>query len=152
MHVEALNLIDIEFYDDEKVTLAWKNYLDLLADTSLSPEAWNIRKIDLLVDLLHTMARSLGYHFDKVHIKRSAYFPKGHGEIEEEHTAIRKSLVEILSGKKSLPMHVTGFPVTESEVTEAKEVRILTKELLEGKRPINIILNPGQSLNQKTDA
>jgi hypothetical protein len=35
-HVEALNLIDIEFYKDKLVTNSWKAYIDHLNDKSLT--------------------------------------------------------------------------------------------------------------------
>ena len=113
-HVVALNRIDLEFDKNNKkekaVIEAWKEYLDLLGNKEMSPEQWGVKRLDLLVELLHTMAQVLDYDFDKTHIKNSSYSPVAHGTIEEEQRAIRKGLIEILDGKRVVPMFVTNIP------------------------------------------
>lgn len=106
-HVEALNLIDIEFdakkAKEKPVIDAWKLYHSHLNDQSYEDtEAWMKRTELLLVDLLHAMSICLGYPFDKAHIKNSSYYPKGFGEIELDQHATRKALVEVLEGRKPL--------------------------------------------------
>ncbi len=112
-HVGALNRIDLEFDKDDKkekaVIEAWKAYLDLLRDGSISSEQWNIKRIDLFVELLHKMAQVLDYDFDKTHIKNSSYSPEAHGNIEEEQKALRTGLIEVLAGKRSIPMTVVNW-------------------------------------------
>lgn len=113
-HVVALNRIDLEFDKDSKkekaVIEAWKAYLDLLGDKSMTPEQWGIKRVDLLVELLHTMAQVLAYDFDKTHIKNSSYSPIAHGNIEDEQKALRVGLIEVLEGKRSIPMSVVNWP------------------------------------------
>lgn len=110
----ALNRIDLEFNKDNKkentVIEAWKEYLDLLGNTSMSPEQWNIKRIDLLVELLHKMAQVFDYTFDKTHIKNSSYSPIAQGDIENELKALRANLIEILEGKRSIPMEIVNWP------------------------------------------
>lgn len=106
-HVEALNLIDIEFdakkAKEKPVIDAWKLYHSHLNDQSYEDnEAWMKRTELLLVDLLHAMSICLGYPFDKAHIKNSSYYPRGHGEVEFDQHATRKALVEVLEGRKPL--------------------------------------------------
>jgi len=123
-HVSALNMIDIEFYgrrilgvrlqtsSEKKVTNSWKTYNDHLG-TEYAPErfdAWNERVFELFTSMLYAMSQALGYDFDEVQLKRDCYRPKGHNEIEDQQYAIRNGMVEILTGKKSLPMAVTYFP------------------------------------------
>lgn len=62
-----------------------------------------------MVELLYAMAKALDYEFDKTHIKNQAYFPEGYGDYELDQTVIRKSLVEILSGKRPLPIWVANM-------------------------------------------
>jgi len=111
-HVEALNRIDLEFDASNKkekaVIEAWKEYLDLLNNTSIPIEQWGVKRIDLLVELLHKMAQVLDYDFDRTHIKNSSYSPRVHGETEEENAALRRGLIEVLSGNRSIPMHITN--------------------------------------------
>lgn len=116
-HVEALNRIDLEFETkkkhEKKVLDAWKEYLDLLGNRELSAEQWNIRRVDLLVELLYHMGWALDYEFDKTHIKNGTYSPVAHGRIEEQQEAIRQGVIEIMEGKRVLPMHVTNLPASE---------------------------------------
>ena len=55
--VDALNLIDVVFQDDNKVRKAWKEYLDSLNAKSPNHDNNNA----FLLDLLSEMAISLGY-------------------------------------------------------------------------------------------
>jgi len=113
-HVMTLNQIDLEFNKrnkkEKEVIDAWKAYLDLLGNKDISGEQWTIKRVDLLVELLHKMALVLNYDFDKTHIKNSSYSPMVHGEIEDQNTALRKGLIEVLEGKRVLPMHITNWP------------------------------------------
>lgn len=56
------------------------------------------------------MARVLEYDFDKTHIKNSSYSPMAHGNIEEQQEALRRGLIELLEGKRVVPMYVTNLP------------------------------------------
>ena len=84
-HVQALNSIDIEFYPrkgkNKRVIDAWRIYSDYLSTPQpvepVEGTAWDIRRQDLMVDLLYEMAQALGYDFDKVMLKRNAYTQKG---------------------------------------------------------------------------
>ncbi len=113
-HVEALNRIDLEFDKNHKkekqVIEAWKEYLDLLGNTDIPIDQWGVKRIDLLIELLHKMAQVLNYDFDKTHIKNSSYSPRVHGETEEEQTALRKGVIEVLEGKRPIPMAITNWP------------------------------------------
>lgn len=113
-HVEALNRIDLEFSlgrKGEKVVLeVWQQYLDHLGSKSLEGQAWNDKRVDLLVDLLHAMGKSLGYDFNKTQIKNATYSPTAHGRIENEQERMRQLTLEVLEGKRPLPMYVTNVP------------------------------------------
>ena len=111
-HVQALNMIDIEFHGpgakSKAVLDAWKAYLDLLNTPQTEPAIWGSRREDLFVDLLHEMGHYLGYDFDKTHIRRTSYFPRGYGDIEAEQAAIRKGLAAIIAGQGSFPIFLAG--------------------------------------------
>ena len=113
-HVEALNRIDLEFdpdrRDEKQVLDAWKGYLDLLGDKSLSPEQWNVKRVDLLVELLFHMGHALDYDFDKTQIKNGTYSPIAHGRIEEQQEQIRQGVIDLMQGKRVLPMFLTNIP------------------------------------------
>lgn len=122
-HVEALNLIDLEFSikkpKEKKVIEAWKAYLDHLGDRNIPTEQWPIRRLDLLIELLHTMSIVLNYQFDKTHLKNASYIPRAHGELEDDQTAIRRGLRELLEAKRTIPMYVTNLPPQSPQQTEA---------------------------------
>jgi hypothetical protein len=109
-HVDALNAIDIEFgeKDDKSVRDAWHVYLDHLNDTSFDSSnadamsRWGEKGNDLFIDLLSKMSETLGYSFDKVALKHSVYYPKGHGESDTDQYLLRKFLVEVMAGKRPL--------------------------------------------------
>src|SRR5262245_47517368 len=88
-HVQALNLIDIDFAGNHaklrSVRDAWRIYLDHLNNPrSTPPEVWTTKREELLAALLHSMAVCLGYDFDITTIRRAAYLPMGHGEAEQD--------------------------------------------------------------------
>jgi hypothetical protein len=126
-HVESLNVIDVVFHAGDKkeieIRRLWKQYLDHLNDRAYPQDVWGVKRIELLVELLHAMAVFLGFDFDKTHIKNQAYFPEGYGDLENDQTVNRKALREILTGQRSLPMWVTNFPAQQPVSVE----QVITK-------------------------
>lgn len=102
-HVRALNMIDTEFYCEIEITDAWKSYLDCLQQQihgEAEEKTWISNRDNLFIDLLNKMAKSLGYHFDNVHLKKAIYIPKAHGEEEEYQYFIRNSIKNYFQGSK----------------------------------------------------
>ena len=123
-HVEALNSIDLEFSEkktrEKSVLDVWQQYLDHLGNLQMEPSAWNIRRVDLLVELLYAMGKCVGYDFNKTQIKNGTYSPTAHGRIEDEQSRIRSMTIELLEGKLVLPMHVTNLPLrNDSSASES---------------------------------
>lgn len=112
-HVEALNSIDLEFLSKrpkEKAVLdIWQQYLDHLGNTGMDANAWALRRVDLLVDLLYAMGHALGYEFNKTQIKNATYSPVAHGRIEEEQDRVRALAIEVLEGRRPLGMRVVNL-------------------------------------------
>lgn len=134
-HVEALNLIDVEFYERKgwsfnenkpfkRVRSAWAAYLDNLcapfpSDKSQEP-VYLARRDELFNDMLYEMALALGYDdFDKTYIKNQRYMPKWFNDIETDQTTIRRGLADVLTGKQALPMNVTSFPYSAERPIES---------------------------------
>lgn len=133
-HVQALNMIDVEFYGDKKVVRAWKAYLGHLNQQHGSQDVWNVKQADLFVDLLYKMADSLGYDFDRTSVKNTSYFPQGHGRIEEEQTIIRQGLVDLLSGEKHIPIAFAS----DADEDEQERLQKLLEDFLSHSRPIRV--------------
>lgn len=143
-HVQALNMIDLEFQGDKykKVRNEWKTYLDHLGSYPKEDEKlqvnWGERRTDLLARLLIQMGRSLGYDFDEVHVKKGIYSPEAHSQIENEEMLLRRGLIRLLYGDAALNMNVTGIPIEEQSANEQQQLRRQLIDLLEGKRSLNI--------------
>lgn len=122
-HVEALNSIDLEFdtkgKEDQEVRDAWKAYLDHLSsfsDTFTTDQAsrWTDGCRDLLADLLAKMSTTVGYKFDRTHIKRAAYTPRRYGELESEQDLVRRAVLEVFTGNRPFPVFVVPPKIQET--------------------------------------
>jgi hypothetical protein len=124
-HVEAINLIEVEFSTEPPVIAAWWAYrAHLDTDTSLpSPEQWGKSREDKHHELLYTISAVLKYPFQKSDLKRGTYYPRVLNAADEENTAIRKQWLRILYGGASLPMSanvIINQPVTQIAEPPAK--------------------------------
>lgn len=117
VHIEALNMIDIEFYKDEEITKKWKLLLGNFANYPQDPNKDNyladlhscsIRSDELFVNLLREMANRLNYKFDEVHLKRNIYVPKGQVDIVMWQETTRHALSNILEGKSPLLVNINN--------------------------------------------
>jgi hypothetical protein len=152
-HVQALNMIDIDFYGirllgknwrtkkEKNVLTAWKTYLDHLNTpgdlTGAVLDNWVSKKDDLLADMLYEISIAVGYDFDKVYLKRSIYLPRAHGNQFLDNEIIRHNLAQILDGKKPLPMRLV---TTEETQQEQKSIQNKYVEILDGNRTIKVEL------------
>lgn len=137
--VQALNLIDVEFNGDDEnekaVRIAWKVLLDHYYDLSRAKEpnsdALVERGTQLRANLLMAMGQSLGYDFDEVLVKKGSYYPTGLGDVEAEQHAIRRGVLNVLSGRGRIPVGVfeEKFPPITLEPLEAKPANPPPKEL-----------------------
>lgn len=129
-HVQALNMIDIEFYGkmipfirtryqtraEQAVTHAWKIYnshLNKLADYQ-SPDGW-MKTQELLSDLLYELSSALGYDFDKVQLQRDCYRPIAYQQHENIQKNILLNVDSILSGNKAIPIYMVPWPAANTE-------------------------------------
>ncbi len=117
-HVQALNMIDIEFYgrrvfgqqvqtgSEKSVTNAWKNYSDHLNNSYAQDQLgrWMEDGEKLLAKLLFEMSSALGYGFDEVQLRRNVYSPIAHGKQQFQEQNIREGIEQLLTGKKALPV------------------------------------------------
>lgn len=118
-HVQALNSIEL-FFDhpkkDKIIVTKWNEYLDHTGqapkeddrDYAAKLNSWLDKGDDMLADLLQAMSKSLGYDFDKVKIKRGIYFPKGHGDEQNDQLLIRRGLAALLTKRTALAVQVVA--------------------------------------------
>jgi len=135
-HIEALNMIDIEFFKNKKVTEKWKLLLDNFESfpKNLEEKSYQLKlnscvekSNDLFIDLLYEMAKSLDYTFDKVHLKRNVYSPKGQVDSMMDQEFMRHAFVEVLSGARSIPIKVVK-PVKDETVKQINKTESIVNQ------------------------
>ena len=60
------------------------------------------RALELLIDLLYEMSRSLQYNFDKVALKKNLYAPLWYSKLEMEQNVLRQQVIEITAGNRPI--------------------------------------------------
>lgn len=68
---------------------------------------WANKAEDYNADLLGAMGKCLGYDFGKVELKKHFYAPQAFADLEWAQAQIRNLTLELLSGKRSLPVEIT---------------------------------------------
>jgi len=78
------------------VLSTWEEYLELLGQEDHYNEQWNIKRIELLVQVLEKMAVVLNYDFDKEKVKAGCVstIPLDHFDEIQEH--VRKEMMQML--------------------------------------------------------
>ncbi len=143
-HVVALNMVGLEFQGKHytKVVNAWKTYLDHLAsfpkDDEPMAKVWVEKKNDLLSDLLYEMGVSLGFDFDKVHIKKAGYIPKAYSDQEDEQNFIRKCFVEMFLEQRAIPLNIVSFPVDPETLETQKQLQKCMADCYQGGKPFPV--------------
>lgn len=127
-HVEALNLIELEFADDKVVIDEWKKLFthfgnphsrrqDEIAAETLSDQDKMLRDTMFynrladerqrqLAKLLHAMAKTLGFKAEQLDIFEGGYTPQGWSELEVEQHAARRFILDLAFGRKLLPVGI----------------------------------------------
>ena len=99
-NVKALNMVNIEFYDQNDVINAWKAFFDIAVLKDLSDKSNNELFINAYIFLLQKMANLLDFNFNDDEIKNGCYRPNGHVFLENNKIAILTSLTKALSDGK----------------------------------------------------
>ena len=124
-HVGALNLVEIEFYGQKPVIDAWKAYWSHLgkrvpADQPERDVFFKERE-SLLTKLLHAMARSLDFQIEQLDIFEGGYVPQGWEEEEQLTRLTRFLLLDVLNGKRGIPVVPINLPTQNSPYPPAPE-------------------------------
>jgi hypothetical protein len=136
-HVQALNMIDIVFYGrttfgihrrskrEKAVIDAWKEYHDNLSEGADWPEpqqqAHYVKRGELFLNLLYAITQDVGLAFDRVLLKRGAYTPVAHEQLELEQQALRTALLQGLSGESPFSLKVVQMPVNQELADEYRD-------------------------------
>ncbi|MBS1765948.1 MAG: hypothetical protein JST05_00895 [Acidobacteria bacterium] len=156
-HVNALNMIDLEYHGDakaESIRRVWREYLDHLGSfpnegSDDQVQRWLDKKDDVLAELIFEMSKYLGYRFEKLMIRKAIYHPSAYSKIDSQQNTIRERVLEILSGTKSLPIAVTAIPFSEDDAREQSELRKLMLQQYKGEFALRIRVEQDSEAQKK---
>lgn len=106
-HVNAINLVEVDFYGCKSVQEAWKVYRAHLYDDSqgeIASQAWQDKRDNLLARLLFEMGRVLKYDIPAIEIYQGGYAPKGWLFRDNQATGAVAFFNDMANGKKALPV------------------------------------------------
>jgi hypothetical protein len=154
-HVEALNAVPIEFHGRKRALRTvldnWKTYIDHLSQAGMPADVWAQKRVDLFVDLLHSMSTLLSYNFSRVEISREVYHPQGHVQIESDQTIIRQGLAKLFRGEAAIPMDVKSFAVDPAIVARQTHLQTALIEWLNGDRQVKVVLDSVRGQAERPD-
>jgi hypothetical protein len=107
VHVAALNVLEIEFYNEPEVRRAYADYIAHLSapmPVVSEQDRFFAQRSDLFMSMLHKMGGALRFQFDKRDLERLSYVPQGW---DADHSLQRRNaalLTQILSGERAIPV------------------------------------------------
>jgi hypothetical protein len=130
LHVAAINLIELEFYECKAVTSAFKDYATHLnSHFPQAPEALD-RHMDhgdaLFSELLRRIADELDFKFDKDDLKRLAYLPIGISRHHDNSVMNASLLREVLEGKR--PLQISNIISNDGIFPPTPKKKLLTDQ------------------------
>lgn len=111
--VDALNMVEVEFYGETKVQDAWE---DLRAHyfrkehRGLNDEQIGTEREEKFATLLFEISRVLGYKFGRTAIRDNIYRPAFHNEIDEIEIETRRRVLALLRSD-ALPVRFASAEV-----------------------------------------
>jgi hypothetical protein len=151
-HVQALNMIDLAFYgqrmfgvhrrskSEQAVIDTWREYhdhLNIRADDD-ALRIWHVKGDELFTNMLFAMAGDVGYKFDRVQLKKGAYSPIAHGELEDQQRALRKLAIDVLRGGSPLKMEVTSVPIHDEALKAQLDLQSKLSSALDGRGALTV--------------
>ncbi len=109
-HVSALNLVELEFYDNELVRVAYRNYIRHLSSPMPvvdQQDRYFDARAELFADMMKEMGSALGFHFDKQELTRLGYAPQGWEDDQASRQRNAALLSKVLNGEQ--PLTITQF-------------------------------------------
>ncbi|MBN1783438.1 MAG: hypothetical protein JW812_00535 [Alphaproteobacteria bacterium] len=122
--VAALNLIEVEFYDDKSVISAWKRlYESLIKRWHNDEEKYQITyEWDILTTkLLSEVGKCLGFkNIEQTDIMSGGYAPQGWAERENKQYHINELLINLLENNNSLKVDIISNNTSTIKSTKQK--------------------------------
>jgi hypothetical protein len=110
--VDALNMIDVEFFGEQKVIDAWQylfaHYVQ--EHPGLNDDQIVREREEKFATLLFEISQVLGYKFGKTHIRDNIYRPNLHGQFDNIEFETRRLVLELLKSDALPVKFVQGTP------------------------------------------
>ncbi|MFM0035972.1 DUF6680 family protein [Paraburkholderia strydomiana] len=108
-HVNALNLVEVDFYKCKEVERAWKSYLDHL-NNSGRPEddAWRKIRDERLAELLFQIGVVLKIEIPALDIYKGGYAPMGWAHKDARSNEVLDYFHDMAAGTKVFPIWLKG--------------------------------------------
>jgi hypothetical protein len=118
-HVNAINLIEVDFYGCAAVEAEWKTYKNHLNDNSKpEDEAWRRTKEKLLSKILFEIAKVLKFDIPAIEIFEGGYAPGGWAHRDMRYIGALEYLHELREGSNHLPLWTRGVTPPAAPATE----------------------------------
>ncbi|WP_233863725.1 DUF6680 family protein [Paraburkholderia adhaesiva] len=113
-HVNALNLIEVDFYKCEEVEKAWKTYLDHLntrfpQDDEPAAQVWGKTKERRLAQLLFQISKVLKFDMSELDLFEGGYAPEGWAHRDSLSNDVLEYFRAMSRGKKEFPLWINGI-------------------------------------------
>lgn len=100
-HVNAVNLVEVDYYGCAAVQTSWKTYLAHLNDNSKGEDqAWREKRDNLLARMLSEMGKVLKYDIPAIEIYQGGYTPGGLAFRDNQNVGAVTFLNDMADGKK----------------------------------------------------
>jgi len=111
-HVEALNMVGLDFEDQSAVVTAWKEYLDKLnssepTDDMQKPQFYRDRDAKF-IDLIFAIAKALDYKATRLEVEKQYYSPVAHGTWADQEAILRDGLTRLFRDQNPIPIRVVN--------------------------------------------
>ncbi|WP_371038569.1 DUF6680 family protein [Rhodosalinus sp. FB01] len=132
--VQALNLVEVEFYGQKKVIAKFQELLKVYSDQVRWKSADEtvqralLQEVDdLTAQLLAEIGASLGYKLENLELLRGGYYPEAFTHLENQQAEIREFLVGLNNGQKALPIMLVDARYPKENLQYARDGRDIIK-------------------------
>lgn len=107
VHVAALNVVEIEYYNEKEVRDAFRAYVEHLSAPMPAVEEqprFFDQRSDLFMNVLSKMGSVLKLQFDKRDLERLSYVPQGWDNDQALQRRNMQLLGQVLGGERAIPV------------------------------------------------
>ncbi|MGO9392138.1 DUF6680 family protein [Rhodoblastus sp.] len=121
-HVNAINLIEVDYYGVKNVEDSWRIYnAHLSIPTKTTPDerrVWDEKRNELLAKLIFAMSQKLGFKMSEIDIKNGGYSPDGWRYRDDRLGEIQEFALKIARGNVRFPITAAMYDSQPSPNSE----------------------------------